>query len=210
MENLSTREVDQLKNIFNQSLTYAISQFGVMLRHKITVSSPSMRFINFSDVSYLFGGSNRIITAIYLEYSGEYEESGEKHPVAGRMLLTFKIESAYEIATILTEELKVPLDRLDEMTDSIFGELGNVFGTTFLSTISQLGGIKLVPSVPKVIKYRATSIAEYVQSKMTNPNQEILMLQTSLGSDDQIVEGAFMFIPDEYTGISHILGKQPL
>lgn len=208
MENLTSKETDQLKNIFTQSLMNAISQFGVMLRHNVTVSSPSMKFINFGDISYLFSGSNRIIIAIYLEYSGEYEEEGERHPVAGRMLLTFKIESAYEIATILTEELKVPLDRLDEMTDSIFGELGNVFGTTFLSTISQLGGIKLVPSIPKVIKYRATSIAEFVQSKMSNPDQEILMLQTALDSDDQIVEGAFMFIPDEYAGISRILSKQ--
>ena len=167
-----------------------------------------MRFININEVSYLFGGSNRIISAIYLEYAGKYDEAGISHPMSGRMILSFKIESDYEIATILTEELKVPLDRLDEMTDSIFGELGNVFGTPFLSTISQLGGAKLLPSVPKVIKYKATAIAEFVQSKMPKPEQQILLLQTALGSDDKVVEGAFMFIPDDYLGISHILSKQ--
>lgn len=205
MDQMMVKELDKLKLIFNKSLGGAVEVFGEMLSRHVTVTTPVIKVINFSDLGYVFGGSNKIISAVYSAYTGEGSWRGEMKSLSGRMLLSFKIESAYEMVSILTEGLEVPLDRLDEMTNSIFSEIGNVFSTSFLSTLANTAGVKLRPDVPSVINYKASSILEYVKSRMTDIKSPLLLMQTALSSDGHIVEGSFMLIPDDVNTISILL-----
>ncbi len=207
MDHMIVKELDKLKLIFNKSLGGAVAVFGEMLSRQVTVTTPVIKVIEFSDLSYIFGGSNKIVSAIYSAYTGEGACRGEMKSLSGRMLLTFKIESAYEMVAILTEGLEVPLDRLDEMTNSIFSEIGNVFCTSFLSSLANAAGVKLRPDVPSVINYKATSILEFVKHKMVDIKSPVLLMQTALSSDGHTVEGNFMLIPDDVNAISIFLAN---
>lgn len=199
--------MEQLDTIFTSALKDAAQQLTNMLGSEVVATDPILKEISFEDIPYIFGGSQKIVSGIYMEYHGDPKFIDSSVSFNGHLLLTFKIESAFEIAAILTKDLDVPLDKIGGMTDSIFGEIGNVFGTGFLTSLANMAGCKLLPSVPTVINYKASAILEYVKNRITNYEVPIVLIQTNLYSDKQTIEGKFMLIPENYKSFLYLFNK---
>jgi len=95
------------------------------------------------------------------------------------------------------------------MTNSIFGELGNIFGTGFLTFLANVAEIKLLPSVPSVINYKATSILEYVQDQLDDQDQTLLMMHTKIQLEKQPIEGEFLCFTKDYQNIKNLVLNMP-
>ena len=205
---LSAKDIADLEPIFTKAIKDGSLSLGAMLGADIVAGNAMVKEVAFEDIPYIFGGSQKIISGIYMQYNTGVSIPNTDIVFGGHLLLTFKIESAFEIASILTQDLDVPLDKIGVMADSIFGEIGNVFGTSFLSTLANMAGCKLLPSIPTVINYKASSILEYVHNKMDFKNSPILLIQTNLHNDKHMIEGKFFLIPENYKSILYLFKKQ--
>ena len=209
MPALTENDIELLEPMFSRCLKDAALSLSQMLGQEVISGDAIVKEITFDAIPYIFGGSQKIISGIYLAYKG-FEPIPEDPPVSadGHLLLTFNIESAFEIAGILSKDLDVPLDRIGGMTDSIFGEIGNVFGASFLSSLGNMVAHRLFPSVPTVINYKATTIMEYVYNKIKSREIPIFLIQTYLHSDKHTIEGKFFLIPENYRSILHFINKR--
>lgn len=207
MASLTDREIDQLKPILFRCLQSAGQNLSQMLGKEIQVSPPMLSTFGVSRIPYIFGGSQKIVSGIYMGFGGHNLPENSPTSYDGHLLLTFNIESAYELATILTEGLNVPLDKINGMTDSIFSEIGNVFGTSFITAMANIIGVRIMPTVPTVINYRATAILEYLKSSMKRKDGDVLLIQTQITADERSVEGKFFLIPEDYTSLLTLIKK---
>lgn len=201
MVDITYKDLDKLKPIVSRCLQDAVAPLSSMLGKPMRVSEPELSAFDAADIPLVFGGSQKVVTGVYLGYHGENVPVGDTLSYDGHLLLTFKIDSAYEMVAILTEGLRVPLDELAGITDSIFSEIGNVFGASFISALSNTVGVRILVSVPKVINYRSNAILDFLYDKMKKKEGSVLLIKIMLSIEDHSVEGAFLLIPEDYRSL---------
>ncbi|OGI06880.1 MAG: hypothetical protein A2Y40_00355 [Candidatus Margulisbacteria bacterium GWF2_35_9] len=207
---LNNKELKSIAQIFTNALEYAAERLSEISSNKVCISDTSLKMIHSDDIPLLFGNNQDIISGTYLEFNVREDTSENSIPFNGQMLLSFPIESAYRLAAILLQDLTVPLNKMQSMTNSIFGELGNIFGTGFLTFLANVAEIRLLPSVPYVINYKATPILEFVKDKLGEKNCTLLMMQTKLEMEKQPIEGHFLLITKDYQNVIKFLDKMPV
>ncbi len=204
---LSDSEIAHLEPIFSAAIQDGANVLGQMLNSEFNSGRISIKEVTLKDMPHIFGGSQKIISGIYMQYNLDRKLTDSDLSFSGHVLLTFKIESAYEIAAILTQDLDVPLDKIGGMTDSIFGEIGNVFGTTFLSSLANKSGFVLMPTIPTVINYKANAILDYVNARISAKEPTILLIQTNIKNEKLMIDGKFYVLPDDYKSIIRMFSK---
>ena len=207
---LSEKEIEKVQQTFQQCLTEAAGALGSMINIPVVLRNPIIEMIEPAKINYLFGLSNKIILAIHMTYEGKSvpEVSDENH-IPGHLLVCFNISSAYEMVGLLTDELKVPIERINEVSDSVLGEIANIFNMRFLTALSNFVHMSFTPSIPTVITYKTTAILDYLKFQMKTDSDDLVFLgRTELVSPDSgVVEGNFLFLPGDHSIIDRILGK---
>jgi chemotaxis protein CheY-P-specific phosphatase CheC len=201
MRSFSDKDIASLKPVVHGCLSEAAANLSQMLGRDLHVTEPDLFEFEVAQIPTIFGGSQEIISGVYMGYYGINLPEDNKISYDGHVLLTFNIESAYEMAAILTEGLSVPLNRINTMTDSIFSEIGNVFGTSFISAMANALKVRIMPTVPLVINYRSTTILEYVQDKMKRKDGSVLLIKTKIYAHEHAVEGTFLLIPEDHNSL---------
>lgn len=168
---------------------------------------PDVTTFDVKRIPYIFGGSQKVVSGIYVGYYGENLPDDNTISYDGHLLLTFNLESAFELAALLMEGLQIPIGSVNGMTESVFSEIGNVFGTSFITAMANFVGVRVMPSVPVVINYRSTAILEYLLDKMKRKDGRVLLIQTQIVADEIAVEGKFLLIPEDYESLLSIIKK---
>ncbi len=204
MNSLTENDIRRIKPEIFKCLQNAAQHLSLMLEKDIQVMEPEVTTFDVKRIPYIFGGSQKVVSGIYVGYHGENLPQGNMISYDGHLLLTFNLESAFELAAILMEGLQVPIGSVNGMTESVFSEIGNVFGTSFITAMANYIGVRVMPSVPVVINYRSTSILKYLLGKMKRKEGRVLLIQTQIIADEISVEGKFLLIPEDYDSLISI------
>ena len=204
MESINANDIRRIQPEISKCLQNAGQHLSLMLEKNVQVMEPVLSSFEVNRVPYIFGGSQKVVSGIYMAYNGENLPNGTCHSCDGHLLLTFNLESAFELAAILMEGLSIPIGHVNGMTESVFSEIGNIFCTSFITAMANFIGVRLMPSVPVVINYRSNAILEYLLDKMKRKDGNVMLIQTRIIADDISVEGKFLLIPEDYTSLTSI------
>ncbi len=192
MSKLSLEEVnelylDVLKEIGNIGAGNATTAIANMLNLRINMHVPSVELIPVENIGSAIGAEDDIIVGIML---------GVEQDIEGSMMFLLDMQSAHNLVNRM---MMRPLDYnedFDEMDLSAIKEIGNIIAGSYLSALSGLTNMVIMPTVPYVSVDMAAAILSVPAIQFGMIGDNALMIKTDFG-DDFAINGHFILMPEE-------------
>ena len=186
MLNLSELENDALVEIFNIGVGHAAAAMSEIVNEEVTMSVPSIRFLNRADAAELLGVNSRDserICGISQHYKGAFEAEA---------ILMFPEDKSLEIVRLMVGE-SVPLQELTEMEQEAMSEIGNIILNSCVGTLANIFQQELHGSLPV---YHVGTSEEILASSGSVTDTVVLMLHIDFILETHQIHGYVAFILD--------------
>lgn len=198
MEDVNNMYFDVLKELGNIGAGNAVSAIANMLGMMIDMNVPSIRMMEASKLGTAVGAEDETIVGIFLEVCEDIE---------GSMMFLLDIPSARYLVSKLMMSDASSDKPFDEMELSALKEIGNIIAGSYLSALSSLTNLVIVPSVPYIAVDMAASILSVPAIQFGQFGDNALLIQTEICAEVAI-NGYFILMPeqDSYEKILTSLG----
>ena len=198
LDEVNSKYFDVLKEIGNIGAGNATTAIANMLGLRIDMSVPEVAFLPVEKLGSAIGSEEEIIVGILL---------GVEEDIDGSMMFLMDMASAHHIVNKLMMRDDSYNEPFDEMDLSAIKEVGNIIAGSYLSALSGLTNLTIVPSVPFVAVDMAAAILSVPAVQFGIFGDNALMINTDF-SDDLGIKGHFILMPEEdsYAKILTALG----
>jgi chemotaxis protein CheC len=198
LDEVNAKYFDVLKEIGNIGAGNATTAIANMLGLRIDMSVPEVAFLPVEELGSAIGSEDEIIVGILL---------GVEEDIDGSMMFLMDMASAHHIVNKLMMRDDSYNEPFDEMDLSAIKEVGNIIAGSYLSALSGLTNLTIVPSVPFVAVDMAAAILSVPAVQFGIFGDNALMINTDF-SDDLGIKGHFILMPEEdsYAKILTALG----
>ena len=198
LNEVNEKYFDVLKEIGNIGAGNATTAIANMLGLRIDMSVPEVAFLPVEELGSAIGAEDEIIVGIML---------GVEEDIDGSMMFLMDMQSAHHIINKLMMRDDNYSEPFDEMDLSAIKEVGNIIAGSYLSALSGLTNLTIVPSVPFVAVDMAAAILSVPAVQFGIFGDNALMINTDF-SDDLGIKGHFILMPEEdsYAKILTALG----
>lgn len=198
LEDVNNRYLDILKELGNIGAGNATSAIANMLGIKIDMNVPNIRLMEVSQLGMAVGEEDQTIVGIFLEVENDID---------GSMMFLLDLPSARYLVNKLMMQDVVDDAPFGEMELSALKEIGNIIAGSYLSALSSLTNLVIVPSVPYIAVDMAASILSVPAIEFGQYGDNALLIQTEICADVAI-NGYFILMPeqDSYEKILTSLG----
>lgn len=196
---LNAYHLDVLKEIGNIGAGNAATALAKLLDKKVDMKVPQIRIMGFADVNEVLGGAETPVVGILLGVLGD---------ISGYILFVLEQEAANRLVNILMGN---PLDmemEYNEITLSALKEVGNILTGSYLSALSTLTGLRILPDVPALAIDMAGAILSVPAIEMGKTTDTVLYIETEFIQGTDSVIGDFFLVPDtdSYVRLLNTLG----
>ena len=187
LNEVNEKYFDVLKEIGNIGAGNATTAIANMLGLRIDMSVPEVAFLPVEELGSAIGAEDEIIVGIMLGVEGDID---------GSMMFLMDMQSAHHIVNKLMMRPDDYCEPFDEMDLSAIKEIGNIIAGSYLSALSGLTNLTIVPSVPFVAVDMAAAILSVPAVQFGIFGDNALMINTEF-SDDLGIRGHFILMPEE-------------
>ncbi len=184
---LNTIHLDVLREIGNIGAGNAVTALAKMINKKVDMAVPKVKILGFKEVSNILGGEEIEVIGILLSVSGDLK---------GNMMFTLDISAARTLVNILLGDDTNKSMEFDEMELSALKEIGNILTASYLSALSTLTNLRILPSVPELAKDMAGAILSVPAIEFGKVGDSVLYIETEFSEGITKVLGDFLLIPD--------------
>lgn len=198
LEDVNDLYLDVLKEIGNIGAGNATTAIASMLGMKIDMNVPNVKLMQVSKLGTAVGAEDETIVGIFLEVQNDID---------GSMMFLLDIPSArYLVNKLMMTDTGNDVT-FGEMELSALKEIGNIIAGAYLSALSSLTNLVIVPSVPYIAVDMAASILSVPAIEFGQFGDHALLIQTEICADIAI-NGYFILMPeqDSYEKILTSLG----
>lgn len=181
--NLSTLQLDALKEVSNIGAGNAATALSMMMGKKVDMTVPAVNVVKLEEV---------------FQESGECAVAGTVvrvlGDISGNMLLVFEQETAENVIKKLVGSKQSPES---EMGSSVLCEIANIISASYMNDIAQLTNLVMAPSVPATSFDMLGAILTTTFIESNQYDEYILDIETVfLDSDtEENIGGHFYYIP---------------
>lgn len=186
MIELSELEHDALVEIFNIGVGQAAAAMSAIVNEEVTMSVPSISFLNRSQAALLLGVKDRDgerICGVSQHYDGAFQTEA---------ILMFPEAKSLEIVRLMVGE-SVPLDELTEMEQEAMSEIGNIILNSCVGTLANIFQRELHGSLPV---YHVGTSDEILTASGSPADTVVLMLHIDFILETHQIHGYVAFILD--------------
>ncbi len=184
-EIVNAYKLDVLKELANIGTGNAVTSLAQMLNEeKITMDVPNATLVPLQDVPEFLGGAELPVAGVFIASAGDIQLT---------ILFVIPLESALNLISIL---LPAAQGNLDALELSALLEVGNILTSSYLTALSLMTGLKLLPSPPAIAVDMSGAIISTVMAEARVLDDELVLLQTTLGSQKKRITGHILIIPD--------------
>lgn len=180
-------QLDALREVGNIGAGHAATALSQLLNKPIDMKVPSVAMVPFEEIADKVGGPEQVIIAIYLRVEGS---------VPGNMFFILDQASARRILGQLVGLEWSGSDEWSEMEWSALHEIGNILAGSYLSSLADLTGLHMSPSVPGLALDMAGAILSYGILQFGVMGEQALLIETTFLEDRAETGGFCFFIPD--------------
>jgi len=199
ISSLNPFHLDVLREIGNIGAGNAATALAKLLDKKVDMKVPQIRIMGFSEVNEVLGGAETSVIGILLGIHGD---------ITGYILFVLEQDAAKMLVNILMG--KNPCDDMEynEITLSALKEVGNILTGSYLSALSTLTGLKIMPDIPALAIDMAGAILSVPAIEMGKTTDTVLYIETEFIQGRDSVIGDFFLVPDaeSYTCLLKTLG----
>ncbi|MCZ6778519.1 MAG: chemotaxis protein CheC [Acidobacteria bacterium] len=184
---LDNRQVDALREVGNIGAGHAATALSQLVGRSVSLSVPKVDVVPFPRICALLGGPETEVAALYMKVYGD---------TRGNILIVFSPDN---LATLAGQMLGKPVSSvhsLSALERSAMLELGNILSSAYLTSISQLLHLSLIPSVPSLAIDMVGAILEAPILEISRVADTALVLQTEFQDTNNAFAGHFFLLPD--------------
>lgn len=186
--NLSSLQLDALKEVGNVGAGNAATALSQIINRKIDMTVPEVAILPLGDVPDVVGGPEIMVAGVYLRVFG---------PAPSSILFLLPRESAFSLVDMLMGRERGLTDHLDSMDESALLEIGNILAGAYLNALSFFTKFTLLPSIPALAMDMAGAILSVILSQLGQMGDHALVIETEFSTEgDGGVKGHFFLIPD--------------
>ncbi|MBN2053016.1 chemotaxis protein CheC [Candidatus Woesearchaeota archaeon] len=182
---LSSFEIDALKETANIGTGNASIALSALLNQKVLLTLPETNIINAEEVSKKISGQNQSLVGIYTK---------AKEGLDGNILLLFPITDALNLIE------NVRKGGSTEKKDSLSGEdliimkkLGAVLCSAYLTSLAKFFEQRIIFQQPNVISVLGDSIADFMISQIGD-KEKVLLITVGFNTESKKVNGDFVLL----------------
>ncbi|SEG00046.1 chemotaxis protein CheC [Caloramator fervidus] len=181
--NLNEIQLDALREIGNIGAGNAATALSQLINKKVDMSVPQVDILLFNDMLTRIGNEEDLVIAVLLKVFGD---------APGNILFVMKPDSA----RIIADEMLEGFSEINEdLYYSVYQELGNILGNSYLNALSKFTGLNLIGSVPYVVEDMLAAILSTSFIDAEQYSDYVLAIDTKFTQDDKESGGYFFFIP---------------
>lgn len=185
---LTPNQMDSLKEIASIGVSHAATALSKMLDKKVMILVPQVNILPISEFTNYIGSSYELIVGIYFRILGK---------ASGRILLSFKKQSAFNLADLLQNRKQGFTRILTEFDQSALNETGTILTASCLNALADFLGMTFMPSVPHFRFDNAQAIVDAIFRDLTQDISHTVVVDSEFSSADAKVKGRFFIFPDE-------------
>lgn len=186
--NLNNYEIDVLREIGNIGAGNAATALAKMLNKKVDMEVPKVKVMEFKEVNDMFGGAELPVVGLFLKMTGD---------LAGSVMFILENNAAHTLVNILMGK---PNDtnncEFDEIEMSALKELGNILAGSYMSSLSTLTGLNIMPTVPEIAIDMAGAIISVPAIEFGKIGDSVLYIETAFIEGSTRALGDFFLVPD--------------
>jgi chemotaxis protein CheC len=187
IDDLSNIQLDVLREIGNIGAGNAATALAKMLNKKVDMDVPKVKILEFKDVNETLGGAEILVIGILLRVNGDLN---------GDMMFILEYKAARVLVNILMGNSPDKDGDFSEIELSALREIGNILAGSYLSALSQLTNLMIMPSVPDMAIDMAGAILSVPAIQFGKVGDTVLYIETEFCEGSTRVVGDFFLIPD--------------
>ncbi len=199
LSDFSSDQLEVFREIGNIGAGNATTALASLLDKKMTMSVPEVKILPFNDITHILNGPENIVAGVMINMSGDLQ---------GYILLVLDAKDAQKMIAILTEVDPETLSEADlnalDLTD--LTEIANILVGAYLSAISAMTNLTIIPSVPELTIDMAAAIMSVPAIEYGKIGDSVLFLGTQFSDEKRKLNGHFFLIPD-FTSYKILLGS---
>jgi chemotaxis protein CheC len=185
--NLTTVQLDVLREIGNVGAGNAATSLSQMLGRKIEMTVPRINILPFRDVADAVGGGESLVAGVFLQVTGSAPSS---------ILFIMPIQSASLLIDLLMGRALKADCELTEMDQSALREIGNILAGSYLNALGAFTSLEFNQSVPALAVDMAGAILSEILYKLGQVGDYALVIETEFIEDEKQVKGHFFLLPE--------------
>lgn len=186
---LSSIQLDALKEIGNIGAGNAATALAQMVNDKIDMNVPKANILPFAEVPESIGGADSHVVGIFFNVTGS---------APANILFILPINKAAILCDMLLGKNigETTSENFGEMEMSALMELGNILSGTYLNALSMFTNLEFTPSVPALGMDMAGAIIDAILAQFGKVADHVLVLDTEFKKDETDVVGYFFLLPE--------------
>ena len=193
IDELENIKLDVLKEIGNIGSGNAATALAKLLNKKINMEVPKVKILEFKDVSDTLGGAEIPVVGILLKVEGD---------LTGNIMFILRQSASVMLVKMLmgisddTASNDLSGHVFTEIEQSALKEIGNILAGSYLSSLSALTNLRILPSVPYMAIDMAGAILSVPAIEFGKVGDKVLYIETEFNEGKDKVVGDFFLIPD--------------
>jgi len=184
---LSTLEIDTLREIGSIGTGNAAAALSVMLGRNVRITLPEVRIMGYNEAIEWIGGPETITAGVMVRISGQ---------MTGIMLSVQSLEFVnLVLSSMLSEEVR-DYEDLKELERSALIEIGNIMISTFINALSGLADISVELTVPSLSVDMQGAILAVPMAEYGGQSDYLMTIGGNFMCDNQVVPCRLLLSPD--------------
>jgi chemotaxis protein CheC len=187
IDDLSNIQLDVLREIGNIGSGNAATALAKMLNRKVDMDVPRAKILEFKEVSDTLGSAELPVVGILLKVTGD---------LTGYIMFILQQQAAAMLVSMLMGKASESIETFSEIEVSALKEIGNILAGSYLSALSALTNLKILPSIPDMAIDMAGAILSVPAIEFGKVGDTVLYIETEFSEGTDKVVGDFFLIPD--------------
>ena len=181
----------EIGNIGSSSAAIALSK---IVENRVSLSLPKVDILSFDDINKILGGEETQVLSILQPIQGD---------LSGNIMFLLGLQQAHDLAALLFRQMldmqtysSEQIGVFTEMELSALREIGNILISSYLSAISGLTNLRIIPMVPEIATDMAAAILSVLTVEFGKVGDRVLYIASEFTQDNVKIGGDFFLVPD--------------
>jgi chemotaxis protein CheC len=186
---LEERQLDALKEVANIGAGHAATALSQLTNRRIMIDVPQVQICPIEEAASAVGNGSGVVAAVLMHVLGD---------LTGRSLLIFRKDCALQLSDMLLNREPGTTKMFAELEQSSLKETANILTGAYLSGLSDMLGLMLIPSVPSLAIDLCAAILSTTYLNFGHDRSYVIILDTRFRFEpgDPGMSGHFVLLPD--------------
>lgn len=185
-ESWSALEESVVKELANVGIGHATTALASMTGRAFHMSVPHLDTVELEEVPRLLQADETLSVGITMPITGDAE---------GHIMFLTTWPGAASLCRFLIGTEPAHPGEIGEMEASALMELGNIINSSFLNALSDMTGLRMEASPPRMACDMAASILQAVIVEASIEDHVALAVRTEIQEENGVIGGYFLYIP---------------